>query len=123
MADTYLCYMLGWFPIRNMNSNHAAGRFFPLFFTLCQVAKVPNEPNLRQNNGSETMCPSDQSMAMLLVLTAVLRCFAETLSYHRKANSMLLIGSKDNCARLVVLQSLGKYLMAAAHPCGVALDR
>ena len=44
--------------------------FFFFFFggtgelsTLCQVAKVPNEPSLRQNSGSATMCPSDQSMA------------------------------------------------------------
>ena len=44
--------------------------FFFFFFwvtgelsTLCRMAKVPNEPCLRQNSGSATLCPSDQSMA------------------------------------------------------------
>ena len=57
--------------------------------TLCQVAKVPNEPSLRQNNGSETMCPSDQSMASVPQTGQAKRLRAMTTSRGSKAGHVM----------------------------------
>ena len=70
--------------------------FFFFFFgvtgelsTLCQMAKVPNEPSLRQNSGSTTMCPSDQSMASNPQTGQAKRFGAMTTSRGSKAGRVM----------------------------------
>ena len=68
--------------------------FYPVWITgelstLCQVAKVPNQTNLRQNNGSETMCPSDQSMASVPQTGQAKRFGAMTTSRGSKAGHVM----------------------------------
>lgn len=90
--------------------------------TLCQVAKVPNEPNLRQNNGSETMCPSDQSMASVPQTGQAERFGAMTTSRGSKAGHVMTQMCQPSKAGKMARASIRvpKHMILGNWQCAVA---